>query len=194
MTITAFPLCWPVGWARTPAGRRQKGSFTVSLARARDGLLAEIKLLGGRNVVLSSNLQLRNDGLPYAQQRAVDDHGIAVYFEHKKRPMCFACDRYTRMEANLRAIQMTIAALRGIERWGASDMLERAFTGFVALPAPESGWRFALGISDANPTPQDVESAYRTARKAAHPDHGGTSEQFHAVQRAYEDAMKEISK
>lgn len=177
MAVDAFPLQWPTGWKR--AARRERGAFKVTFAKARDELMAEISRMGGRLPVLSSNLALRRDGLPYAQQARIDDPGIAVYFEYKGKPMCFACDRYTTIEANTRAIQLTIAAIRGMERWGASDMMERAFTGFVALEAPRDDWRSVLDESDP-------EGSYRRLRKTAHPDHGGTSDEFQRVQRAWE--------
>lgn len=185
MGVEAFPLHWPHGWDRTPSHRRERGSFKVTFARARDDLMAEIARMGGRLPVLSSNMQLRRDGLPYAQQGRIDDPGIAVYFEHKKRPMCFACDRYSTVEANARAIQLTIAALRGIERWGASDMMERAFSGFASLPPPEeSQWRSVLD-------PADPEGSYRRLRSQHHPDRGGDPEAFRRVQRAYEQYQQE---
>ncbi|WP_458788950.1 DnaJ domain-containing protein [Dyella jiangningensis] len=135
---------------------------------------------------------MRQDGLPYAQQRAIDDHGIALYFEYKGKPMCFACDRYTRMEANMRAIELTIAALRGIERWGASDMLERAFTGFAQLEhSPTQQWWDVLGIN-RNATRDEIETAWRRLRSAHHPDRdGGDHDIFLTVKAAYEKAMKE---
>ena len=190
MTVEAHPLAWPVGWERTPSHRRESGAFKVSLAKARDGLLAEIGRMGGRHIVVSSNMQLRQDGMPYAQQRAIDDKGIAVYFERKGKPMCFACDRYTSLEANMRAIELTIAALRGITRWGASDMLERAFTGFTALPGAGSSehWSDVLGLSETAGR-DEIESAYRRLRSQHHPDRGGDAEQFHRITKAYEESM-----
>jgi hypothetical protein len=190
MTVEAFPLQWPVGWDRTPSHKRSAGAFSITLAKARDGIVKEVKLLGGRHLVINSNLQLRNDGLPYASQPRLVDQGIAVYFEYKGKPMCFACDRYARVEANLRAIELTIAALRGIDRWGASDMMERAFTGFTALEhAPEKGWREILGVS-VTAQSHEIDQAYRRLRSQFHPDHGGNSEQFQRVQWAYEQAQK----
>lgn len=187
MTVEAYPLSWPAGWSRTK--RRVSGSFKTTFARARDELMAEIGRLGGRHPVLSSNLQLRRDGLPYAQQARVEDPGIAVYFDYKGKSMCFACDRYTTVEANTRAIQLTIAAIRGIERWGASDMMERAFTGFTALPDQSDDWRAVLGVG-LGASREEIESAYRRRRSEAHPDRpGGSQEQFYAVQRAYERAI-----
>lgn len=184
--IEAFPLHWPAGWNRTIDYRRERGAFKTTFAKARDEVMAEVARMGGRNPVLSSNLQLRRDGLPYAQQARIADPGIAIYFEYKGKPMCFACDRYTTIEANTRAIQLTIAALRGIERWGASDMMERAFTGFAALEAPSTGWRSVLDSVDP-------EGSYRRLRAQHHPDRGGDAAQFQRVQKAWEDYCAERS-
>jgi hypothetical protein len=186
MSVEAFPLSWPQGWQRTKY--RKAGNFSVSFARARDELLAEVSRLNGRLPVISSNMQLRRDGLPYASQPSIEDPGIAVYFTYKGKQMCFACDKYTKVEANMRAIQLTISAIRGIERWGASDMMERAFTGFAALPDQSSeSWWIVLGVAH-NATRADVDDAYRRLRSQHHPDRGGDAEQFRRVQRAYEQA------
>lgn len=74
---------------------------------------------------------------------------MAVYFTHEKEPKCFACDCFDRVEDNLQAIRKTIEALRGIERWGSSEMLNRVFKGFAALPErPEhEPWWVALGVT-----------------------------------------------
>lgn len=178
MAIDAYPLQWPNGWTR--AKRREKGAFKITFARARDELMAEVSRMGGRHPVLSSNLALRRDGLPYAQQSRIEDPGIAVYFDYKGKSMCFACDRYSTIEANTRAIQLSIAAIRGLERWGASDMMERAFNGFAALPAPSAGsWRDVLD-------PADPEGSYRRLRSQHHPDRNGDAVQFQRVQSAWE--------
>jgi DnaJ-domain-containing protein 1 len=73
---------------------------------------------------------------------------------------------------NVRAVGKTIEALRGIERWGASDMMERAFSAFEALPAPEQWWQ-VLGVS-ASASAAEIDAAYRAKARAAHPDTGGS--------------------
>ena len=87
--------------------------------------------------------------------------------------------------------------MRAIERHGGAQILERAFTGFTALPAPGRitvPWRQILGIdASAKVTPEQVEQRYRTLRSAHHPDKGGSAETFHAVQVAYEQARQEIA-
>jgi hypothetical protein len=180
--VEAFPLQWPVGWKR--AKRREDGSFSTSLAAARDGLMAEISRMGGRLPVLSSNMQLRRDGLPYAIQPRHEDPGVAVYFTYGGKSMCFACDRYKTVEANTQAVRKTIEAIRGIERWGASDMMERAFNGFAQLEAPSVGWKSILDVDDP-------EGSYRRLRKQHHPDIGGSADEFYRVQKAYSDYKSE---
>lgn len=132
MTSEAYPLRWPV--ARPRSKRRREATFSASFAAARDGLLREVRLLGGSRPVISTNVETRLDGLPYAKRRQPDDPAIAVYFVHQGRSMCFACDCWTKVEHNIQAIRKTIEALRGIARWGSGAMVEQAFEGFRALP------------------------------------------------------------
>lgn len=112
----------------------------------------------GRLPVISTNIELRIDGLPYSRQRPISDHGVAVYFTRNGRQMVFACDRWDKIEHNMRAITKTIEAMRGIERWGSSDLMERAFAGFEALPAPDPWWK-ALGLSHPNATRTEIAEA-----------------------------------
>lgn len=56
MTL-GYPLQWPEGWPRTK--RPVRARFKTSFARARDGLIHEIKLHGGRNIVISTNIPIR---------------------------------------------------------------------------------------------------------------------------------------
>jgi hypothetical protein len=184
--MDAYPLSWPVSWLRTRV--RRSAPFGLNFARSRDSLIREIHLLGGRDVILSTNISLRQDGLPYANQPQPDDPGVAVYFRFKDKPMVFACDKHTNVKDNVRAIGKTIEALRGIERWGASDMMERAFTGFQALPPPEGKepWFLVLQLPESSPA-SVVEAQYRRLRSAYHPDKPhGDSAQFRRVQQAYE--------
>jgi hypothetical protein len=144
--LPPYPLSWPFGWARTKAGHRKDGNFRVGFAQSRDELLTELRKMGvpRGQVVISSNLQTRRDGLPYARKQKVTDPGIAVYFSRRavvggkvaKKDYVIACDQYKSTAQNLRSIVKTIEAMRGIKRWGAISILERAFSGFEVLPPP----------------------------------------------------------
>lgn len=195
MTFEAYPLQWPAGRPRTGQWSRERAKFQTTFARARDDIAREVQLLvGGRwardpQLVISTNVALRRDGLPLANQRNPDDPGVAVYFEHKKRSMCFACDRWDRIEHNMQAIAKTIEALRGIARWGTGDMLEAAFTGFAALPAPGAArdWWEVLGVP-RGAAPDAIQAAYRRLRSEHHPDRGGDAARFSEVEQAYKKA------
>jgi hypothetical protein len=160
--------------------------------------MEQIRLLGGRLPILSSDLELRRDGLPYANQREPADKGVAVYFEWKGQQRVFACDRWDRIKDNIRALEKTIEAIRGIERWGASDMLERAFTGFTALPAPgaKRHWREVLAIDlPLYAVKADgIEAAFRRLSKKHHPDVGGSHEAMAELNEARSEALREIGK
>jgi hypothetical protein len=166
----AYPLQWPSGRPRTPYPARSR--FDTSQERAQRTLVEEVRRMGGSQLVISTNIELRRDGLPYANRREPTDKGVAVYFDYKKRPMCFACDRWDRIGDNIYAIAKTIEALRGIERWGSGSMVEQAFTGFVALPAPKSPWEI-IGVA-RGASSEEIETAFRAKAKKLHSDLGGS--------------------
>lgn len=190
--IDAYPLQWPHGWPR--AELHQPAQFKTSFARARNELLKELKLLGATNVIISSNIELRRDGLPYANQRQPEDTGIAVYFTLNGEQQCVPCDKWRKSEDNLQAIRKTIEALRGLDRWGAKEMVNAAFRGFKALPASaivtpyqKRAWYEVLEVSQSA-SPEVVKAAYRQKMLKAHPDHGGSNVEFAEVQAAFKEA------
>ena len=130
--VEAYPLQYPVGWERTK--NPQKARFGTTFGKARDGLMKEIRLLGGRFPVITSNLPLKRNGLPYATYKEPEDAGVAVYFELYGQQQCIPCDRWNKIADNMQAIRLTISALRGIGRWGAENMVKASFQGFKALP------------------------------------------------------------
>lgn len=69
----AYPLQWPAGKPRTSIPARSR--FDVTFATARDELVREIQMLGGNLPVLSTNIPLKRDGLPYAGEQEPDDRG-----------------------------------------------------------------------------------------------------------------------
>lgn len=182
----AFPLTWPPGRPRTRSP--QVSAFRVTLGKAITEVRDEVSRLRGTRLVISSNLPLRRDGLPYANSSQPADRGVAVYFQYKGKPMCFACDRWHLVEDNLRAIAKTIDALRGIERWGSGEMIQQAFTGFIALPAPEQPWQ-VLGVPH-DATPDQIEDAHRRLAMKHHPDRGGSDDDMARINAA-RDALME---
>lgn len=189
MSASAYPLQWPEGWPRTSSPERAR--FQCRFAQARDGIIRQLELMGvgDWNIVISTNIPLRRDGLPYAGQRDPEDRGVAVFWSDKGEQRVIACDRWDRVKDNLRALEKTIEAMRGIERWGSTDIVNKAFTGFAALPAPAEGWRVILGNCST------VEEANRQWKKLAferHPDRGGSDSEMYELNTAWHQAEKEL--
>jgi hypothetical protein len=186
-----YPLTWPEGWKRTPRSSRSASPFKTTPEKAYRELMEELERLGARNVIVSSNLKLRQDGAPYANQPRHEDEGVAVYFTRKGKDMALACDKFAKREDNMRAITKTIDAIRGIERWGSSDMMERAFTGFAQLANDGARkWWEVLGCDRYQPL-EDVVRIRNARRSAAHPDKGGDPAEFQAITDAYLQCLRE---
>lgn len=211
--VDAYPLAWPPGWRRTPSSSRKRAKFNVkvrkkseysdnvyttgqqlSIDQATMRVIHALHTLGARqgNIIISSNLQLRNDGLPRSGQRNPDDPGVAVYWQRQgEHQRCMAVDRYDRVADNLAAIAATLDAMRAIERHGGATILDRAFTGFTALPAPEQ-WFEVLGVS-SHANVEQINSAWRKLASENHPDKGGDADQMARINRARDEGLERVS-
>lgn len=195
MSIEAYPLCWPAGYPRTEDptfsrfGSYKNGRNTLTLSKARRNLEAEIWRLDGEALIISTNMRTRQDGGIYASAKEPEDSGVAAYFQLKGRPQVLCCDRWCTVRENTYAISLTIDAMRGMDRWGVSDMLDRMFTGFTALPAPGDDWTSILGVSQDASVDQ-IKAAYRETMKQNHPDTGGNTDQAARINTAYDRAME----
>ena len=195
----AYPLSWPFGWTRTHPHSRRRARYKVTYGASQQLVVKNLRLLGASGIVCSTNLPVKSDGMPYAAaaERRVDDPGVAVYFTRKGVNQVVACDKWDLVKDNLRAVGLALEAMRQLDRCGASEILNRAFTGFTALPAPEAAasagaWWDVLDVSQFA-TLDIVELAYKSKRSAAHPDRpGGSAQQFQAVQAAYEAAKRHL--
>ncbi len=191
----AYPLAWPAGRKRVKWPENAR--FDTTFARARDNIVREVTLLCGRYpdpmIIISTNIALRRDGLPLAGQRQPEDVGVAVYFIYKKKQMSFACDRWKKIEHNMQAISKTIEALRGIARWGTGDMLEAAFTGFAALPAPSNSREWWDVLETRRDASIDVVKAqYRRLASDHHPDRGGSAARMTELNQAWQKAQEAL--
>ncbi len=189
--IEAYPLCWPDGWPRKHRWQRSRSRYEVDFAKARDHLVHELALAGGRHVVIWTNVPLRRDGLPLAGMRQPEDPGVAVYWDDRKgRAMVLACDVWETVRENLRAVGLAVEAIRSLERTGSSEVLERAFSGYARLPAGSDHWS-VLGL------PKGSGKAALTARlrelaHAHHPDRGGDPAVMASINAAYGRALEEV--
>lgn len=206
--VDAWPLYWPEGWKRTDRFSKKTSKYEVHFVKARDEVLRSLKLMRAKEVCISTNVPLRRDGLPLANMREPDDTGVAVYWVEEKWnagkvtrvTKVLACDQWRTVRDNLRAIGLSLEAFRAIDRAGASEVLNRAFTGFTALPASASKrtWRDVLGFigtaahATRDATRDAIDTSYRQLAAKAHPDAGGSHERMVELNRAREEALREI--
>jgi hypothetical protein len=210
VSVEAYPLTWPTGWKRTLPISRTRAKFStgrsgydseknwveksaLTIAQATERVLGEMRTMhiDTTKVIISTNLQLRSDGLPRSGQKAPADPGVSVYWNARgqKNQRCIAIDRYDRVQDNLAAIAATLYAMRAIERHGGAEILDRAFTGFIALAAPEQPFQ-VLGVS-SHATRDEIETAYRRLASENHPDRGGDADRMARINAA-RDAMMQL--
>lgn len=214
MARSPYPLQWPPNVPRTRYRDRSNFDRNRGFATARDGVLHQLELMRVSHVVITSNLPLRANGIPYsAGPGAISDPGISVWWVKGGVEHAIACDRWNSCVENMRAIEKTLEAIRGISRWGSAEMVDRAFAGFAALPpgtGEESGvsfvpeertWRQIFGLDiepwASLPAPDllaVVKARHRDEIKKAHPDRGGSVEQAAIINAALAAAEKELTK
>lgn len=220
-TPTRHPISWPAGWPRSTTQRRAafkgttRGSWrdsqgqehptrrarALTLTEATARLQGELDRLGAVDVILSTNVELRLDGLPRSGRAEPADPGAAVYFKRQGKPYALACDSYDRVADNVAALAAHVDALRAIERHGVGT-LERAFTGYLALPAPRitpRSWREVFNIPPETEAVFSrealldvVEQRHRQLVAKVHPDAGGSHDAMAELNRARDDARKEL--
>jgi hypothetical protein len=192
---TRYPLAWPRGWPRAKTRRqamfskvvsrrvgeqtyKQSQNLTVGDGLAR--LEGELRRLGAKTPVISSNLRRNQDGsITASQAKMLSDPGVAVYFRLHDQPRVLACDKWTSAADNMAAIAGHIEATRAQQRYGVGT-LDQAFAGYAALP-PIGGtqggdWRAELGFQPGyQPNLEQVEERYRALLHERHPDKPGGS-------------------
>lgn len=194
-----YPLAWPAGWPRARSRRRaafKDYGSRVSFYTAEERVRYELERLAVADqraidtVIISTN-QIRD--------RAPADPGAAVYFQLAAKPMrVVAIDIYDRVADNVAAIAATLDALRAIDRHGGAQILERAFTGFDALPAPKQWWDIlGLNLETLRKMPLEarrsaINGFYRSLMIERHPDNGGSHEGAAELNQARDAGLKEI--
>lgn len=183
-------------WPYPPVARRSS-PFRARWIDTTDLLLYEAERLGTALVVIELDLSrtdLRQDGQIRANARLSSDR-VRVSMDTAHGPMRFACDHYDAgtlsWQANVRAVALTMQALRAVERYGAVHSAEQ-YQGFLALEAPAAGGFVsadaALGwlrerLADGAATPTQL---VRRAAKVMHPDVGGSEAEWARLDEARE--------
>lgn len=193
----------------TPYNSRRRAPFKVDRETALADVSYELEHLGATSFVLEIDISaywVNADGTLRKGARA-EGPRIVISAETDKGPMRMACDTYDQGTGNIRAIGLTLTALRAVTRYGAATKGEQ-YTGWLAIPASTTLttrteaawvtlWREATGeegtMPKENRTIEMMKEYYREAVKCAHPDVGGTDDRMAAVNRARETILLDLT-
>lgn len=219
------------GWDRPKTEpRRSSGVFRAAWDDTVAFLKDEVDKLDGSLIVVqiaADGTDIRRDGMLRARAR-VDFPGVKVSFASKHGPLTYATDAYDQWypaampgwQANVRAIALSLQALRAVDRYGVTHTGEQyrgwsqitaaaAETGMtrddaIRVFADAAGARpdFVRGFADLINGPSWVADEsrktarmalgkmFRTAAKKAHPESGGNADAFRLVTRARDMLLK----
>ncbi|AZF98803.1 DnaJ-like chaperonin [Gordonia phage Maridalia] len=171
-------------WPGKLTSNRVSSQFSAPWRATLDLLDRELWHLGpaGRNAPAVLQIAMREqdfrlDGMPRANARP-EHPGVILAIESTKGPLSFPCDRFVTWQDNLRAIALSLEALRKIDRYGITPNAEQ-YTGWKQLPtggassAPSTADSEMVVLSYADLPIGEVVSldqAYRRARANVHPD------------------------
>jgi hypothetical protein len=183
-------------WPGKLTRNRKRAPFRSGYGQTMNLLTRELEHLRATGIVLLMALRpqdIRLDGRPRADSRT-EHPGVILCF-NKPESVRMPCDAFDDWSDNLRAIALSLEALRKVDRYGVSKCSEQ-YKGWAALPPPngdhwtkQQAWEFIAAMigrgKDAPAlSPTDMETAIRTCEFKTHPDHGGNSTDFHKVQQA----------
>lgn len=198
--VQFYPLMWPSDRPRTPAPKREKGTWNVARYPEAIGTL-EREL--GRSKI--GDYRLSMDVRPHSAKEANSDPGAALWFNKRQRDRwvlsVLASDRYTVLAQNIRAIELTLQRIRLISEYGCYTF-DQAIEGaaYKALPPPDQmraprlpegrSWWEVLGCREDD-SPEVVEAVYKAKRAKAHPDRpGGSTAAFQEIEAAWATAQR----
>lgn len=192
------------GMAPRSAGSYSR--FDTPLRKTLQLLVRELDMLGAKNIVVELDVEeryFRLDGYPRATARA-NSPAVRVTFESKWGPLRYETAEFSDWQANLRAIALSMEALRAVDRYGVSKRGEQ-YRGWRAIPMSTDGAdaiytrEQAVAFLHSKVSDQYDESdvdgpfaneASRLAIQRTHPDHGGDADEFRKVVRARELLVK----
>jgi hypothetical protein len=169
--------------SRTKDDERKFGAFKVAWLSTLDLLEHELGKLRASHVVIEiedpeAHKRMRNDGsMTLSDKYWPDKAGVVLTFESPKGNISMPCDRYRNWRDNLRAIALSLEALRAVDRYGVTRGNEQ-YRGWAQLEAPttETDREGAIQtIASILNAPRDAVAAnpaafIKQARIAYHPD------------------------
>ena len=185
-------------WPGKLTANRVSSQFSAPWRATLDLLDRELWHLGpaGRNAPAVLQIAMREqdfrlDGMPRANARP-EHPGVILAIESTKGPLSFPCDRFVTWQDNLRAIALSLEALRKLDRYGITPNAEQ-YTGWKQLPSASEppmtthGAEYLIRQVAMMTDNTGLSVVLRRARFIAHPDrNGGDTAQWDRVEAAAE--------
>lgn len=172
-------------WTGLRTKDRKQAQFKATWLQTLDLLEYELNKLQAHHVVIQiedpeTHKRMRNDGsitLPDKFWR--EKPGVILNFESPKGNISMPCDRYPWWRDNLRAIALSLEALRAVDRYGVTKGNEQ-YIGWAQLPAASDKMdkraaaeflRSLLGVQlDQTTSKASIAEVCKRARIEYHPD------------------------
>ncbi len=173
-------------WPGEATRGRKAAQFRAKYSQTLDLLEEELRKIQGKDITVQAFFtlsQIRNDGWPYSAARP-SAPGVILSFRTKDGSLSFPCDRYQTVDDNLRAIALSLQALRAVDRYGVTKRAEQ-YAGWKRIEAPkpngfdskEAAAAFIITEADSANLPRSIiadaalrSSIYRQAARRLHPD------------------------
>lgn len=207
-SYTFRPLvAWP--GERRASHQQTRARFDSTWGQTLDLLSRELDHINAKDVVIQLDCDpkdITRDNTPRSTARprtaGVVLSFVREFYDPKTRaatrpPFSFPCDRFDDWQDNVRAIALSLEALRKVDRYGVTKRGEQ-YIGFGQLPASTGNGAMTplqaaefLSTFNAYPvghilaSPKDARDAVRGAAAQSHPDTpGGSAATFQRVQDA----------
>ncbi len=163
-----------------------RSQFQATYGRTLEDLERELGHLDAVDITIQAGFptsKIRNDGWPYSSARP-DHPGVVLQFRQGKDILTFRSLKYGTFEENLRAIALTMDALRRVDRYGVVE--GEQYQGFKRLEAgdpKDAAVEFIKAASGLKAGSMDEH--YKAAARKLHPDLGGSHDEFVRLQSAW---------
>lgn len=138
-----------------------RSQFQATYGKTLKDLERELDHLDAHSITIQAgfpNDRIRNDGWPYSSARP-EHPGVVLQFMRKKEMLTFRSLKYASFEENLRAIALTMDALRRVDRYGVVE--GEQYQGFkqIASPAADSRLEKLIRLRDGAATEGERQAA-----------------------------------
>lgn len=163
----------PLSDVRPPALNR-RSLFSAGFSQTIDLLWSELHALGAKTPIMELDYRdrdLRQDGMPRSDARMQSPVVVLTFVAVKAKlgQLRYATGEFNDWQDNVRAIALSLQALRAVDRYGVSKRGEQ-YRGWKALPPSSDPADNIATAEQAQRFLDDYGGSFEDAAKRLHPD------------------------